>query len=95
MTTKQATEILSEINKWRRGEGKYEKPGTGSPYPAITLGEAIDTAVNALKTIQQCYDNTCSVEHFLRTTRGIFGNTESNKKKTLDIYEDNSHISQK
>ena len=44
MTTKQAIEVLTEYNKWRRHEGEPYK----FKYSGVVLGAAIDTAVHAL-----------------------------------------------
>jgi len=45
MTPAKALEILTEHNKWRRGEGKYSEMGCGFPHTAKNIGEAIDLAV--------------------------------------------------
>jgi hypothetical protein len=50
--TKPAAKVakaLAEHNKWRRGEGKYEKIYAGMPYSAQAVGALIDRAVELLK----------------------------------------------
>ena len=53
MKFKTAYRILSEHQKWRRGEGKYAWSGDPTkrvdmPYTPKKLGVAIDTALEAL-----------------------------------------------
>lgn len=53
MKFKTAYKILSEHQKWRRGEGKYEcsedtAKRVEMPYTPKKLGVAIDTALEAL-----------------------------------------------
>jgi hypothetical protein len=48
-------EHLVEHNKWRRGEGKYEKIYSGMPYSAQVVGALIDRAVEILKSVALSY----------------------------------------
>lgn len=55
MTTTEAAKILAEFNKWRRGEPPYNwsddpKKRKELPYTPKQIGEAIDVAVEAMKT---------------------------------------------
>lgn len=54
MTPKEALEVLSEFQMWRRGEGKYawsETPFENEPllYSASAVGVALDVAIETLK----------------------------------------------
>lgn len=46
-----ATKILTEMQKWRRSQPPYEGSNT-MPYTPKQYGEAIDTAIAAINTIQ-------------------------------------------
>lgn len=53
--TMSATDVakhLAEHNKWRRGEGEYDKPYSGMPYSAQAVGAIIDRAVEILKGVK-------------------------------------------
>lgn len=46
MKLKQAIEICTEVQKWRRGEDKYDgETPVPMPYPPTEFGEAIDTLI--------------------------------------------------
>jgi hypothetical protein len=49
MSAAKVAKHLAEHNKWRRGEGKYEKIYSGMPYSAQVVGALIDRAVELLK----------------------------------------------
>lgn len=57
MSAAEIAESLTEHNKWRRGEGEYDKPYSGMPYSAQAVGAIIDRAVELLNeqkaTIEQ------------------------------------------
>lgn len=42
---------LREHNRWRRGEGKYEKAGVNSPITARQLGVVIDGASREIEKL--------------------------------------------
>lgn len=53
MTTAEAIDVLTEFNRWRRGEGKYawnEDPAKNAecPYSPKAIGQAIDIAINEM-----------------------------------------------
>lgn len=52
LTIREAITILTEFNKWRRGEHPYdgETPETyrGCPYLPKEIGEAIDVAIERM-----------------------------------------------
>lgn len=49
MSAVEVAKHLAEHNKWRRGEGVYEKIYSGMPYSAQAVGAIIDRAVEILK----------------------------------------------
>jgi hypothetical protein len=49
MTAKQAAKILTDFNKWRRGEKPYNNVIIALPFGAVEIGVAIDLAVKELK----------------------------------------------
>lgn len=60
MTYQQAQVILSEHQKWRRGEGKYafsEDPlqNVDMPYTPTEIGCAIDKALEALQLAEKIH----------------------------------------
>lgn len=52
MTHDEAIHILTEHNKWRRGEGVYGDIGGDMPVSPKELGEAIQYAIDQLKANQ-------------------------------------------
>lgn len=52
MSAAEVAKHLVEHNKWRRGEGKYDKPYSGMPYSAQAVGAIIDRAVEVLKGVK-------------------------------------------
>jgi len=48
MDARDAIRILSEFNRWRRGEPPYDKPGAPFTNTPAEIGEAIDVAVGLL-----------------------------------------------
>jgi hypothetical protein len=53
MSAAKVAKHLVEHNKWRRGEGKYEKIYSGMPYSAQVVGALIDRAVEILKEVKK------------------------------------------
>lgn len=51
MTLDYCIQILSEHNKWRRGEGNYGDPDAMIYHPA-TIGQAIDFAIEQLHRLK-------------------------------------------
>lgn len=49
MTSEKAIEILREHNRWRRGEGEYDQPGTTLPYTPKEIGIAIDVVIEEIE----------------------------------------------
>lgn len=51
MSNQEALEILTEMQKWRRGEYEYGNDGEyhTMPYKPKVYGEALDVAIEALK----------------------------------------------
>jgi hypothetical protein len=52
MPAAKVAKALAEHNKWRRGEGEYNKPYSGMPYSAQAVGAMIDRAVEILKEVK-------------------------------------------
>lgn len=48
MDTEIAIKILTEHNKWRRGEPPYDKMGEPYPHTPNKLGKAIDHAITIM-----------------------------------------------
>lgn len=57
MTLQEAIVICKEMQKWRRGEGKYstEEPHP-LPYSPKTYGEALDKLIKFTESSFQCND---------------------------------------
>lgn len=51
MTTEQAIEVLTEMQKWRRSEPPYDEPGCSMPHDPKKWGEAVDLGIEALKQL--------------------------------------------
>ena len=49
MDKAKAIKVLTEHNRWRRGESEYSGIGAGFPYSAKEIGEAIDIAISEMK----------------------------------------------
>jgi len=50
MTIRYAITILREMQRWRRGEGPYDKDEpTTMPYSPKEFGEAIDVAIERME----------------------------------------------
>jgi hypothetical protein len=52
MSAADVAKALAEHNRWRRGEGEYEKIYSGMPYSAQAVGALIDRAVEILKGVK-------------------------------------------
>lgn len=53
MTISEVADILTEHNKWRRGEGEYADAGAKCNITPKELGIAIDRAVEILRSIKE------------------------------------------
>lgn len=81
MTTKQATEILSEMNKWRRAEGKYKKDAIRMPYSEEELWDAIDTIVGAFYNKKPF---TITKDDYRKIIDNIFGGEKEKFRKQFE-----------
>lgn len=52
MNRDQIINILTEHNKWRRGDGKYNRTGS-NPHPPNVIGAAVDGAIGLLESAWQ------------------------------------------
>lgn len=52
MNIEQCITILTQLNKWRRGDKPYENGGEELPYSGKELGEAIDFAIEELHRLK-------------------------------------------
>ena len=48
LNARQIALILSDYNKWRRGEGKYAEAGAKAPISEYEIGSVIDRAIELL-----------------------------------------------
>lgn len=53
MTATEVADILTEHNKWRRGQGEYAEAGAKCNITPKELGTAIDRAVEILRNIKE------------------------------------------
>ena len=53
MNPEKAIEILTIFNRWRRAKPPYDKPGAMLVYGPVDIGEAIDTAIDAMHELRE------------------------------------------
>lgn len=53
LSASEVANILAEYNLWRRGEGAYSEPGVWCPYTPKQLSQAVDRAVEILRSVKE------------------------------------------